>query len=383
MTSLILDMVYRELGLKANKMYWITLLLTLSVCMHGAHSDTISIKVGDRATQTYDSGASLEVQVGTTVLLIVGIDCEWNWDILNPISQSLTTQSGWSLKYLHIVPFTRAEMGVYSCDYFSTKLNLTLVATGTNLFRSYGGTSIQGEMNNSVVLAKIHSEVNIQIHCVQSEVLRDTGGYWIGPDGNEVGLDGSVYVREETVSGESVLLVQATSGDNVTEGVYTCTTDDNASYTVLLYRDLYSVVRGNGERELLNDTVEIVFVSVGEEISLVCPRGTVADYQGKFVNCNLKYHIVYLFVCRRECSEDRETTTTDTHPSIHTLRSRDLQMQDRHYKQSRRVYSYRLSSHNTTLSHCISQRQLYQRCKRSDTVQCGVCRQWELHRLVS
>ena len=265
-------------------MHCITLLITLCVFIHGVHTDTISIKIDNGATQTYDSGVSLGVQVGTTVLLIAGIDCEWNWDIVNPISQSLTTQSGGSLKFLHIVPFTRAEMGVYSCDYFATKLDLTLIATGTNLFRSYGSTTIEGELNNSVVLAHVHREVDIQMHCVQSEVLRDTGGYWIGPDGNEVGLDGSVSVREEMEGGESILLVQATSGDNVTEGVYTCTTDDNASYTVLLYRDLYSVVRGNGERELLNDTVEIVYVSVGEEVTLVCPRGTVPDYQGKFVN---------------------------------------------------------------------------------------------------
>lgn len=265
-------------------MHWITLLVTLCVCVQGIYTDTISIKIDNGATRTYDSGVTLGVQVGTRVLLVVGIDCEWNWDIVNPISHSLTTQSGGSFQYLHIVPFTRAEMGVYSCDYFDTKLNLTLVATGTNLFRSYGGTTIQGELNNSVVLAKVHSEVDIQIHCVQSKVLRGTGGYWIGPDGNEVGLDGNVYVREETESGESVLLVQATSGDNVTEGVYRCTTDDNASYTVLLYRDLYSVVRGSGERELLNDTVEIVYVSVGEEINLVCPRGTVPEYQGKFAN---------------------------------------------------------------------------------------------------
>ena len=265
-------------------MHCVILFITC-LCMWGgtAGAASLSIRIDSGPIQSYGAGDTLSVRVGARVLLIAEYDCSWDWRIENENSQGLTTETSGVVRLLHIVPFTREEMGVYSCDYFSTSRNLTLMAVGSNLFRTYGGHSTYGLRNNSVVLASVDGDVDIQISCVQSSVLGQTGGYWEAPDGSNVNGTGNVYVRENAGRGEAVLHVQGSDGTNATEGVYRCRTDEGDSYTVLLYRNVYSVVRGNGVRELLSATSETLYVGIGEEISLVCPKNSIPDYLGELV----------------------------------------------------------------------------------------------------
>ena len=241
----------------------------------------MSVRVDSGPIVGPDAGDTLRVRVGTRVLLIADYDCAWEWRIENMNSQGLTAETSGVVRLLHIVPFTREEMGVYSCDYFGSARNLTLVAVGSNLFQVYGGHNTDGLRNNSVVLLSEQEAVDIQISCVQSGRLKGIGGYWEAPDGSDVRGTGNVYVREEAERGEAVLHVQGSDSTNITEGVYRCTTDVGESYTVLLYRAVYSVVRGSGERELLTASSETLYARIGEEISLVCPKDSVPDYIGE------------------------------------------------------------------------------------------------------
>ncbi|KAI6653347.1 hypothetical protein LOD99_3567 [Oopsacas minuta] len=256
---------------------YLLIILLISFWVQG-HTFDISVSVDNGPIQGYNNGDIVDVRVGTGVLLIADLECEWHWDIVNDNSPSLTTQTSGITRLLHIVPFTREEMGVYSCDYFDMKSNLTLVATGSNIFRTYGGRSIETVRNNSVVLATINSDDDILISCIQSTVLSRVM-YWMGPEGSDVMNNGSVYVRGAAERGESVLVIEAS--DKMTEGVYTCITDNKNSYSILVYRDVYAIVRGNGEREILDEEMEIVYVSIGEEINLVCPEGSIPGYQGE------------------------------------------------------------------------------------------------------
>ena len=266
-----------------NPMHFVILLATcLCLWQEQGEAASLSVRVDSGPIERYGPGDTLPVRVGTRVLLIADYDCVWEWRIENMNSQALTAETTGMLRLLHIVPFTREEMGVYSCDYYGTARNLTLVAVGSNLFRTYGGHSTDGVRNNSVVLASAQGQVDIQISCVQSGRLKHTGGYWQAPDGSNVIDTGNVYVREEAGRGEAVLHVQGSNGSNVPEGVYICTTDEGDSYRVLLYRDVYSVVRGSGERELLAAGSETLYVSIGEEISLVCPKDSIPDYLGEY-----------------------------------------------------------------------------------------------------
>ena len=239
---------------------------------------SLSIKVGDSDIETYPVGSTVEVQVGTRVLLISSMDCVWDWEIVNMNSQALTSETSGVLRLLHIVPYTREESGVYRCKYFNTEYDITLVAGRSNLFRRYGVGSIEPVRNNSVVLLTS----DIQIACIQNAVLADTSGYWRAPNGSDVGAtEGSVYTEIARSKGEAALLIRGSEVASISEGVYACHLDTEERYRVLLYRDEYAVIRGSGVRDRLGGGVVVRYVDVGEELTLICPRDSYPEFLGE------------------------------------------------------------------------------------------------------